>query len=70
MWGASTACPLAYCAYDEVAHGYGGEGIRVDDPSQVRGAMERAREVAESGSPVLLNCLIGRTDFREGSISV
>ena len=72
MFGSSAACPLAYCAYDEVARGYGGEGLLLDDPSEekARRVIAEARRLCAQGRPVLINALIGKTDFREGSISV
>jgi hypothetical protein len=37
---------------------------------EVRGALARAKKIAEGGVPVLVNVRIGRTNFREGSLSV
>jgi acetolactate synthase-1/2/3 large subunit len=36
----------------------------------VEGALARAREIAASGRPVLVNVWLDRTDFREGSLSM
>ena len=72
MFGSSVACPIAYLEYDQVARGYGGEGLRLDDPSKDAAArvIAEARRIHAAGRPVLINALIGKTDFREGSISV
>ncbi len=71
MFGSATACELAYCAYEDVARGYGGAGLLVDDPSQdIAAVLAEARAHRAAGRPVLLNVHIGKTDFREGSISV
>jgi len=71
-FGSPVACMLDYTRYDAVAEGYGGIGMSITDPkgdtaSALREAQRRAQE---SQKPVLINALIGRTDFREGSISV
>ena len=36
----------------------------------IKKILAEAQTVSRKGRPVLVNCLIGRTDFREGSISV
>ena len=36
----------------------------------IRRGLEEARDAALRGKPVLVNALIGKTDFREGSLSV
>ena len=72
-FGSDVACKLAYCDYDVVANGYGGVGIKVSremSNEDISEALKRAKEISRGGKPVLLNCLIGKTNFREGSISV
>jgi acetolactate synthase-1/2/3 large subunit len=61
---------LARTDYHTVAEGYGGAGIKVERPEEVRPALERARQLAAGGQPVVVNVLLGRTDFRKGSISM
>ncbi len=68
--GSDVACVLRHTDYDKVAEGWGGKGIRIDDPSQVDAAMAQAVELSRAGHPVCVNALIGRTDFRKGSISI
>ena len=71
MFGSSTATMLSYRAYDEVARGYGGAGILVDDPNlNLQAVFEEARKQRAANRPVLINVHIGKSDFREGSISV
>ena len=54
-----------------VADGYGGVGIKVDSGDDVTAALKKAVKVSrEEIKPVLLNVLIGKTKFRDGSISV
>jgi len=36
----------------------------------VPGALQQARDIARSGRPVLVNVWLGKTAFREGSISM
>lgn len=68
--GDDVGTTLARTAYHEVAEGYGGVGLLLDDPAKVDETLERAKEIARSGKPVLVNVHIAKTDFRKGSISI
>jgi thiamine pyrophosphate-dependent acetolactate synthase large subunit-like protein len=70
MLGDDVGTVLARTAYHEVAAGFGAAGIVVKSDDEVRPALERARAIARSGQPVLVNVWLERTDFREGSISM
>ena len=61
---------LARTAYHEVAAGFGAEGILVKSMAEVPAALARARALAASGKPVLINVWLDKTEFREGSISM
>jgi acetolactate synthase-1/2/3 large subunit len=61
---------LARTDYHKVAEGFGAAGIVVTSNAEVPAALERAREIARSGKPVLVNVWLDKTDFREGSISM
>ena len=61
---------LARSAYHEVAAGFGAEGILVKTAAEVQSALARARAVARTGKPVLVNVWLDKTDFRDGSISM
>lgn len=61
---------LLHTDYDVVAEGYGGKGIRLASPEGTSAALANARLEAAAGNPVLINAIIGKTDFRKGSISV
>lgn len=73
MFGTDVACNLEYCDYDVVANGLGGVGYKLDgksSDSHITKILKEAQETSRKGKPVLVNCLIGRTNFRDGSISV
>merc|ERR1711879_888493 len=71
-FGSSVACDLVYTQYEEVAKGYGGKGLSITTPSEdATAVLKQAQQQArESSKPILINALIGRTKFRDGSISV
>jgi thiamine pyrophosphate-dependent acetolactate synthase large subunit-like protein len=61
---------LARTAYHKVAEAYGGVGIEVKTPEEIVPAIERAKKESAEGRPVCINVWIGKTAFREGSISI
>uniref|UniRef100_A0A2C9LFX1 2-hydroxyacyl-CoA lyase 2 n=1 Tax=Biomphalaria glabrata TaxID=6526 RepID=A0A2C9LFX1_BIOGL len=63
---------LFYCKYETSAEGLGGKGLRLDrtNESEMFQVLQKAVEMSRNGSSVLINVLIGKTNFREGSISV
>jgi acetolactate synthase-1/2/3 large subunit len=61
---------LARTDYHRVAEGYGGAGILVEQPEQVAPALAEAKRLAAAGRPVVVNVLLGESDFRKGSISM
>lgn len=58
--------------YHVVADGYGGRGylVKREDENRLSNIVQQAQKEAREGKAVLLNVLIGKTNFREGSISV
>ncbi len=68
--GTPLGTDLAQTNYHVVAQGYGGEGICMDDPAQVMESLAKGKQVAGNGRPVLINAMIGKTEFRNGSISM
>ncbi|XP_020605840.1 acetolactate synthase-like protein [Orbicella faveolata] len=72
MFGSSIGCDLEFTDYHIVADGYGGKGILLSDPStsEIDTTLTQAQDIARDGTAVLINALIGKTDFRQGSISV
>ncbi|XP_064601840.1 2-hydroxyacyl-CoA lyase 2-like [Liolophura sinensis] len=72
MFGSEVACNLAFCDYHTVAEGYGGKGLILDcyNEDKMVDVIQEAKDKCRQGDSVLLNVLIGKTNFREGSISV
>ena len=52
--------------------GYGGKGLRLDrtNAAKMKEVLQDAIQLSRQGNSVLVNALIGKTNFREGSISV
>ena len=61
---------LARTDYHRVAEGFGAAGILVTHNDEVAPALERARQIARSGKPVLVNVWLDKSSFREGSLSM
>ena len=68
--GDDVATVLERTAYHDAAAGLGAEGILVERNDQVPAAIARAKKLAASGRPVLINAHIAATDFRKGSLSI
>ena len=68
--GDDVATALRRTDYHLVAEGYGGKGFLLDSEEKIEGVFGEARQAAQAGHPVLINALIGKTDFRKGSISM
>ncbi len=64
------ATRLRHTDYHKVAEGYGAEGILVTEDDEIDDAIDRAKELAAGGTPVVLNVHISQTDFRKGSLSM
>lgn len=64
------ATVLARTAYQEVARGFGAEGLLVTRPEEVEAALASAKALAAAGRPVLVNVWLDKTAFREGSLSM
>lgn len=62
----------AFADYHIVADGYGGRGylIRREDEDRLSDIIRQAQKETREGKATLLNVLIGKTNFRDGSISV
>ena len=42
----------------------------MDDENQIPEILEKAKKSALEGTPVVVNVIIGKTDFRKGSLSI
>lgn len=62
---------LRYTGYHRVAEGLDVPGCLLDDGADIDSVLQKAKTAcAREGRPVLVNALIGKTDFRKGSISI
>jgi len=68
--GTSLGTDLRRTDYHRVAEGYGGVGLKLDDPARVDSVLAEAKTIAKGGRPVCINVHLRRTDFRKGSISM
>jgi acetolactate synthase-1/2/3 large subunit len=63
----SVATKLEFTRYDRVVEALGGHGEYVEEPGEIRPALERA---IASGKPALVNVKLGVSEFRKGAISI
>jgi len=56
--------------YHRVVAGFGASGLVIHHDEEITDVLSQARDIARGGHPVLVNALIDRGDFREGSISI
>ncbi|KAG7479678.1 acetolactate synthase [Solea senegalensis] len=70
--GSNVACGLAFTDYHIVTDGYGGKGYLIgrEDEDKLSDIIRQAQKETREGKATLLNVLIGKSNFREGSISV
>nr|XP_020011700.1 acetolactate synthase-like protein [Castor canadensis]XP_020011701.1 acetolactate synthase-like protein [Castor canadensis] len=70
--GSNVACDLAYTDYHKAAIGLGARGLLLsrENEDQIVKVLQDSQQQCRDGHPVVVNILIGRTDFREGAISV
>ena len=70
VFGDDVATVLRRSDYHRVAEGFGGKGFLLDRKEDIDRVFKEAKKAARNGHPVLVNALIGKTDFRKGSISM
>lgn len=56
--------------YHRVAEGFGAKGLLLREPESFGDVVRQAKQAAGEGTAVLINALLGTTDFREGSLSM
>ncbi len=64
------ATVLRYNDYHIIAEGCGAKGLLLNKTEDIDKVLQEAKDLNEKGYPVLINALIGKTDFRKGSISM
>uniref|UniRef100_A0A5S6R288 2-hydroxyacyl-CoA lyase 2 n=1 Tax=Trichuris muris TaxID=70415 RepID=A0A5S6R288_TRIMR len=69
LFGSSVACTLSPVAYEKVAEGFGAIGFAVDS-SNVNSLNAMVDSINEHSRAAFINAHIGRTTFRDGSISI
>jgi acetolactate synthase-1/2/3 large subunit len=68
--GDDVATVLAHTHYEQAASGLGGMGLLLDDPELVPDILKEAKALARAGHPMLVNVILGKSDFRKGSMSM
>ena len=64
------ACPLSYSDYHKMVEAFGAEGALVRAEEDFGPKVDLALRGGDGGKPFCLNVLIGKSSFREGSISI
>lgn len=64
------ATTLQHSDYHLAAEALGAKGFLLDTPDKIQDVLLQAKQAASNGHPVLINAILGRSDFREGSISM
>uniref|UniRef100_A0A0M3I6C9 2-hydroxyacyl-CoA lyase 2 n=1 Tax=Ascaris lumbricoides TaxID=6252 RepID=A0A0M3I6C9_ASCLU len=72
MFGSDTAVGLTHVRYDDVGSALGAKGVLLtkDDENNLEERLSNVVNEVRSGQSVVVNVIIGKTNFREGSISV
>jgi acetolactate synthase-1/2/3 large subunit len=70
LFGDDVATKLRRTDYHVVAEGFGAKGFLLDKAEDIDSVLQKAKQAARDGHPVLINAWIGLTDFRKGSISM
>lgn len=73
--GSDVACKLDYTSYEKAVIALGANGYSVDGTTSESDLIKTIEEAinktkGENGRPSLVNCLLGKSTFREGSVSV
>ncbi len=68
--GDAVGTELRQTDYHRAAEGLGAVGLVVRREDELAGALAEAKRAAAAGRPVVVNVLMGRSRFREGSLSL
>jgi len=61
---------LSRSDYHRAVEGLGARGLLVQHPDELPAALREAKAIARSGTPVLVNVHLDKSEFRKGSISM
>jgi len=61
---------LDYSGYGNIVESFGAKGLLLNHSRDIERKLLIAKKLAIEGTPVLVNCIIGKTDYRKGSISM
>ncbi len=64
------AMNLAYSDYQNIGKAFGADGSRVDNIEAFNQAVAEAKAASKNSKPYIINAIIGKTDFRKGSLSM
>lgn len=64
------ATVLAYSSYEKIGEAFGAKGKTVKTLDEFVQAVKEAQQSVKEGIPYVINALIGKSDFRKGSISM
>lgn len=65
-----TATQLAHSNYEMIGAAFGAKGKRVENIADFKVALDEARLATGMNVPYIINAIIGKTEFRKGSISM
>ncbi|MCO5229551.1 MAG: thiamine pyrophosphate-binding protein [Chitinophagales bacterium] len=68
--GSDCALGLAHSNYEMIAQAFGAEGAKVDNLEDFEKVAAEALTKSRKGIPYVINAIIGKTEFRKGSISM
>jgi thiamine pyrophosphate-dependent acetolactate synthase large subunit-like protein len=64
------AIGLAHSDYEKIGKAFGADGKRVENIEDFNNAVEDAIQKSRQGIPYIINAIIGKTNFRKGSLSM
>jgi thiamine pyrophosphate-dependent acetolactate synthase large subunit-like protein len=64
------AMNLAFSDYQTIAKAFGADGVRVENLDSFKSAVSAAKVSTRKGRPYIINAIIGKTEFRKGSVSM
>src|SRR5262249_15634526 len=64
------AMNLALSDYQEIGKAFGATGARVETLDSFKTAISEAKSLSRKGTSYIINAIIGKTDFRKGSVSM